>query len=142
MNRHAIALREAGAFPALLDGLITLVDRAIGVVCVHDLSVLVKQRGIHLRMRVAGGIRLDNIDEGSCSVRCRRGFVGPIRFGSFGCRGYRSVVCKRSRSRSAIGLLASGCAFINRFLRSTRSGGQGAGPVAEPFAARSAGFRT
>lgn len=54
MNRYVVALWEASTFPALLNRLITPVNRAVGIVRVYNLSVLVEQRGIHLRM---GGFR-------------------------------------------------------------------------------------
>lgn len=54
MNRYVVALWEASTFPTLLNRLITLVNRAVGIVRVYNLSVLVEQRGIHLRM---GGFR-------------------------------------------------------------------------------------
>ena len=50
MNRYVVALWEASTFPTLLNRLITLVNRAVGIVRVYNLSVLVEQRGIHLRM--------------------------------------------------------------------------------------------
>ena len=50
MNRYVVAPWEASTFPTLLNRLITPVNRAVGIVRVYNLSVLVEQRGIHLRM--------------------------------------------------------------------------------------------
>lgn len=88
-------------------------------------------------MRVAGNIRLDDIDEGSRGVRCGRRFVGAVRFGSFGCRSFRNVVCKCGRSGIAVGN-----ASISRFRRSIRGGGKGAGFVTGLLSAGNAGIRT
>lgn len=78
MNRHVVALREASTFPTLLNRLITPVDRAVGIVRAYNLSVLVEQRGIHLRMRGSRSIRLNDINEGSRGICCRYKRISPL----------------------------------------------------------------
>lgn len=79
MNCHVAALWEASTFPTLPNRLITPVDRAVGIVRVYNLSVLVEQHGIHLRMGVSRSIYLNDINEGSCGICCGRKCINPQR---------------------------------------------------------------
>lgn len=79
MNRHVAALWEASTFPTLPNRLITPVDRAVGIVRAYNLSVLVEQHGIHLRMGVSRSIYLNDINKGSCGICCGRKRISPQR---------------------------------------------------------------
>lgn len=78
MNRHVAALWEASTFPTLPNRLITPVNHAVGIVRVYNLSVLVEQRCIHLRMGVSRSICLNDINEGSCGICCGRRRISPL----------------------------------------------------------------
>lgn len=79
MNRYVVALWEASTFPTLPNRLITPVDRAVGIVRAYNLSVLVEQRGIHLRMGVSRSICFNDINEGSRGICCGCRRTSPQR---------------------------------------------------------------
>lgn len=77
MNRYVVALWEASTFPTLPNRLITPVDRAVGIVRAYNHSVLVEQRGIHLRMGVSRSICFNDINEGSRGICCGCRRISP-----------------------------------------------------------------
>lgn len=114
MNCHVAALWEASTFPTLPNRLITPVDRAVGIVRVYNLSVLVEQHGIHLRMGVSRSIYLNDINEGSCGICCGCRRISPLNV----------RIASRGNANIAIGghghsiYTIRGRILVNRFLRS------------------------
>ena len=135
VDRHAVALRETGTFPALVDRLVALIDRARGIVGVHDLPVLIEQRGIHLRMRVASSVRLDDVDEGGGGGPGGRRSAGAVGFRSAGGRSRCGAIGGRRRSGRVVGRSPRGSRI--RSNNSIDGRGRTASPI-EPTIAGSA----
>ena len=116
MNRYVVALWEASTFPALLNRLITPVNRAVGIVRVYNLSVLVEQRGIHLRM---GGF-----PEASASMISTRGATAFAAGAGASAPPLNVRIVSRGNANITIGghgrssFTISERILLNRFLRS------------------------
>lgn len=114
MNRHVAALWEASTFPTLPNRLITPVNHAVGIVRVYNLSVLIEQHGIHLRMRGSRSIRLNDINEGSRGICCGYRRISPLNV-RIASRGNANIaIGEHGRSSFTI----SGRILLNRFLKS------------------------
>lgn len=113
MNRHVAALWEASTFPTLPNRLITPVNHAVGIVRVYNLSVLVEQRCIHLRMGVSRSICLNDINEGCCGICCGRRRISPLNVRIVRRRNANIDIGEHGRSSFTI----CGRILVNRFLR-------------------------
>ena len=113
MNHHVAALWEVSTFPTLPNRLITPVNHAVGIVRVYNLSVLVEQRCIHLRMGVSRSICLNDINEGSCGICCGHRRISPLNV-RIASRGNANItIGGHGRSIFAI----RGRILVNGFLR-------------------------